>query len=181
LVRCRRAAALLELRAQLAHGFGPLRGLEKAASLIEPLQRRVFACIARQQIQVFDHPRVPRGALPAVESRRDVRRGIRSVLNGLDLEQEVGPRQLAVEIARESRRTRVERRLHAIALGVADPPEPLVLERREQHDEPEQRGGDHEHRESESTTHGPSLARGLRHLRRRPSRFYVLNNLFAQP
>ena len=98
----------------------------------------------------------------------------------IELEQQVGARQLAIEVLGEPVGARVQRRVHALAFRVADAAEPLVLQRREQRDQPEQGARHDDHRQPESASHAASLARRFPGEIRAGRRFYVLNKLFAR-
>jgi hypothetical protein len=75
-------------------------------------------------------------------------------LRGLELEQQERARQLAIELLREGGGMRIERGRSTVAFRLADAPEPGVLKRAEDRNQPKQRSRDHEHRHPEWSPHG---------------------------
>src|SRR5262249_45086093 len=120
------------------------------------------------------------GGLPAVVAKREPLGLVVLATRGIRLKEQVGPRDFLVEVLGELRGAGLERGAHALALGVADLPEPGVLEGREQDDQAQERRGDDHHRHADWTRHEASLARGFGRKTGDRARFYVLNNLLAR-
>jgi hypothetical protein len=138
-----------ELRANGRERTGPFGRLDEARRRIEALERRPIA-LHRGEVHLFDHSREARRRLPPVVPRGHLPRHAVVARRGPDLEEQVRAIELAIEVFGEAGRAGLQRRAHAVALGVADLPEPAVLQPGEQHDEAEQPSGQHEHRRPES-------------------------------
>ena len=139
----------------------PLRRLDEPCRRIEALRRRGFAVGVWRgnQVDVLDHPGEPRRRLPAVVAGDETGRRARVLPHRIHLEQQVRPRHLAIEVLAKRGRARVQVRRHPLALRAADLSEPLVLQRREQQDQPEQGSGDGEHRHAKIPSH--SISSGI--------------------
>ena len=135
--------------APVAHRLGPCRRLEpprrrdRTASWQHVAIVRVSAIlregvealsgaagIARSPASDRSGPRTASASSASSQARADRRIG---------LEEQIGARDLAVEVLRELERACRERRAPLRALGLADLPEPAILQHRQQHDQAQQR------------------------------------------
>ena len=111
--------------------------LEDMSLDIEHPQARGVECGPLSEIDTTDQRRRLRRRLPPRIGARErhVRSGVQLIAR--DVKRQVHPRELAVELLCELRRARAQARAHAFALGVADLPEPAVLQRRDdcEHDQ----------------------------------------------
>ncbi len=152
-----------ELIAPVAHGLGPWRRLEPARDGIELAQLGGTVAIVhagvvlREGIEGLEETREPRRGLPAIVASREPRREL-GVIDArterrIGLEEQVGAGDLAVEVLRELGGAGRERRAPLCALGLADLPQPAVLQHRQQRDQSQQRDGHDRERWPEAPPH----------------------------
>ena len=153
---------------------------ERGVRRIEPLQAVRAIGVARRDVDVLDQPRDSAPSPASGRSATAIRAG--EALAGFvqpDRAGRSGRRASARDRSPARRRSRAcpRRRRHALAFRVADLPEPPVLQRREQHDQPEQGRRDDEHRQPESAPHAAeSSTQNSRRNRARAAGFTCLTN-----
>ena len=154
-------ARVRQLRTKRRQRAGPVDPFEHPRRGNETLQRGGGVHLRGRDVDVADQLRIPRGRLPALvaagQAHRKTLVGGDAGQAGFGLKQHVRQRQLAIEIERERIAAGGERCGHALPLRGADPPQPAVLQRREQHDQSEQGGRDGHRRRPEPASHGTSL------------------------
>ena len=136
-----------EIIAPVTHGLGPCRRLEPPRDGIElPELGGTIAIVRasvvlREGIEAFQEPRESSGRLPAIVASRETH-GELGVIEArtdwrIGLKEQIGARDLAVEVLRELERACRERRAPLRALGLADLSQPAILQHRQQHDQPQ--------------------------------------------
>ena len=139
----RRSVGVLRLDGQprlpVGHRGGPFRGDQRSRGGIELLKREHIRFAARRDVEILDESRRRRCRVPAIVAIGKPCARILIGARNIGLKEQIGSRQLAIEVLCKLSRLLVERAAQTFALRFADPPKPDVLQRGEQQDEGQQR------------------------------------------